>query len=336
MAQKYCTVCGKPVSDQDKVCPNCGAWNLGQKNTDTTTNTVKASDVSLKPILLPLLALIAVVVFVMYVPITKDGIGANAATTDSIAQADKNTTDEVNTEEPAATEEPAVAEEQEQPEETPQEEKAHLQYPLVSGTYKGEIKTPAVIRLLQLGGRIFGTIRYTKFDSPALSIKGTIEPDGSFELKELDENGEESGRITGTITDGIMSGKFYNPNRDTTTNFKLTKEQTDTETSQTEESSQAEEKPSDIPSVAGTYKGEIKTPTVIRLKQEEDRIFGTIRYTKFDSPALDISGGSFELKEYDENRKLSGRITGTIKGNTMSGKFYNPNSDTTTPFELTR
>lgn len=225
MAQKYCTVCGKPVSDQDQVCPNCGAWNLGQKNTDTTTNTVKASDVSLKRILLPLLALIAIVAFVMVVPITKDGIGANAVASDSISQANENTEDEVNTEDSAAEEkESAVSEDEEEPEEKPQEGKAPPQYPSVSGTYKGEIKTPTVIRLKQEANYIFGTIRYTKFDSPALDISGTIEPNGNFELKEYDENRKQSGRITGTIKGNTMSGKFYNPQRDTTTPFELTRE----------------------------------------------------------------------------------------------------------------
>ena len=348
-SQKYCTVCGKPVSDQDKVCPNCGAWNLGQKTIDDTTNTVKSSDVSLKRIILPLLALIALVVFVIKVPISNKGIGAAAVTPDSVAQAGLDESDEAVAAEPAAedeeqtvTEETQQTEEEAQPtEETTNERILTANYPSVSGTYKGEIKTPAVIRLHQLGGRIFGTIRYTKFDSPALSISGTIEEDGSFELKELDENKEETGRITGTITDGIMSGKFYNPLKDTSTDFKLSKEQTSTESSQAEEQSQTEEKPLNTPSVAGTYKGEIKTPTIIRLKQEGKNIFGTIRYTKFDSPALDISGtvepdGTFELKEYGENRELSGRIYGTIKGNIMSGNFYNPQKDTNTKFELTR
>ena len=350
MAQKYCTVCGKPVSDQDKVCPNCGAWNLTQKTNDDTINTVKDNDVSLKRILLPLLALIAIVVFVANVPISKYGIGANAISPDSVAQTSLDEADETVADEPAAEDEEQTGveenqqteEEEAQPtEETPQKGMLSANYPSVSGTYKGEIKTPAVIRLHQLGGRIFGTIRYTKFDSPALNISGTIEEDGSFELTELDENNKESGRITGTITDGIMSGKFYNPQKDTSTDFKLSKEQTSTEKSGAEDQPQTEEKTLNTPSVSGTYKGEIKTPTVIRLKQEKNRIFGTIRYTKFDSPALDISGtvepdGSFELKEYGENRELSGRITGTIKGNTMSGNFYNTQKDTNTRFELKR
>ena len=219
MAQKYCTVCGKPVSDQDKVCPNCGAWNLGQKTTDDTSNTVKANDVSLKRILIPLIVLIALVVFVIKVPISNKGIGASAATPDSIAQADVENPEEAEADAPAA-----AVEEHNGAEEAPQAEGKPTDTPSVAGTYKGKIVTPTTIRLKQEGNRIFGTIRYTKFDSPALDISGTVDSDGTFELKEYDENRKQSGRITGTIKGNTMSGKFYNPKRDTTTSFELNKE----------------------------------------------------------------------------------------------------------------
>ena len=209
MAQLKCIVCGKLITGDEQVCPSCGAWIIGQKNPAPAPDAPKEKTPSLKVLIGPFIALILVVAAVYVL--------SSMNNNEESVQTEQTTSDET-------TEEQAETEQTESIVTQPSAEK-ESSCPSVEGTYKGQIKTPTVIRLKQEGHRLYGTIRYTKFDSPALDINGSIESDGKFELTELDEEGRTpSGHIVGTIKGNTMTATFHNPKNDKSTDFTLSKE----------------------------------------------------------------------------------------------------------------
>ena len=60
-----CTVCGKMVPETKQTCPKCGAWMIGNI---TESSTLDDEKLSLKPIIIPIIALIAVIATVMILP----------------------------------------------------------------------------------------------------------------------------------------------------------------------------------------------------------------------------------------------------------------------------
>lgn len=208
-----CTVCGKMVSDEHEVCPECRAWLLGRKTATPLSdgNIHKDEKIGTVKLIALFAALILVAVLAQYLP-TRNASGEDAQPA----------------EEEVVTEEASSAEETASPastnEEKATEEEAHSPLPSVAGTYKGSIRTPTVIRLKQDGSRLSGTIRYTKFDSPALDISGSIDANGTFSLTEIDEDHHTpSGKLNGRIQGNTMTGTFLNTKTNKTTEFTLNK-----------------------------------------------------------------------------------------------------------------
>jgi len=210
-----CSVCGKMVSDENEVCPECRAWLLGRKTTAPLSdgNIHKDEKIGTFKLIGLFAVLILVVVFSQFLP-TRNATDEDGQTTEA--------EEEVVLEEQDRAEEtgnPAVGNE-----EQTAEEEAQSPLPDVAGTYKGSIRTPTVIRLKQDGTRLSGTIRYTKFDSPALDISGSIKPDGSFSLTEIGEDHRTpSGKLNGRIQGNTMTGTFLNTSTNKTTEFTLNK-----------------------------------------------------------------------------------------------------------------
>lgn len=218
MAQLKCIVCGKVITGKEKVCPVCGAWIIGQKDEEPAPNAPKPKVPSLKVLIVPFIALLLVAATVYWLSTSNNEKEGEQDTLTEQADVETPATDgkdetSENTVDVQQTEKNAISNDNE-----------NASYPDVAGTYKGKIRTPTVIRLKQEGSRLFGTIRYTKFDSPALDINGTIKPDGHFELTEIDEDHHTpSGHITGHIHGNTMTATFRNPRNNKSTDFELKK-----------------------------------------------------------------------------------------------------------------
>ncbi len=211
MAQLKCIVCGKLITGNDKVCPACGAWIIGQKDDEPAPGTPKPKTPSLKVLIGPFIALALVIATVSYLSLTKND--------EEPTQTEQTTIDGDSESQPTTSQSDEAAAEDEGGKTGPE-----TSYPSVAGTYKGTIRTPTVIRLKQEGSQLSGTIRYTKFDSPALDINGSISPDGTFELTELGEDHQTpSGHITGTIRENTMTATFRNPKTGKATDFTLSR-----------------------------------------------------------------------------------------------------------------
>ncbi len=94
-------------------------------------------------------------------------------------------------------------------------------YRTATGTYRGRVGSSAVVKLEQDGYSLNGTIRYTKYNAAPLTLTGTIDSDGSFELNEYDDDFLQTGNLSGRIKGKYMTGSHYNTDKGTTVNFKL-------------------------------------------------------------------------------------------------------------------
>ena len=94
-------------------------------------------------------------------------------------------------------------------------------YRTATGTYRGRVGSSAVVKIVQDGYSLNGTIRYTKYKAAPLTLTGTIESDGSFELNEYDDYFLQTGNLSGRIKGKYMTGSHYNTEKGTTTSFKL-------------------------------------------------------------------------------------------------------------------
>lgn len=93
-------------------------------------------------------------------------------------------------------------------------------YSTATGTYRGTINSPTIIRLNQQGNYLSGTSQYTKYNGPKLELNGSIDDSGYFDLYEY--NGDlQTGYLSGRIQGKYMTGTFYNPITDKTFSFKL-------------------------------------------------------------------------------------------------------------------
>ena len=94
-------------------------------------------------------------------------------------------------------------------------------YRTATGTYRGRVGSSAVVKLEQDGYSLNGTIRYTRYNGAPLTLTGTIESDGSFELNEYDDDFLQTGNLSGRIKGKYMTGTHYNTDKGTTVSFKL-------------------------------------------------------------------------------------------------------------------
>jgi hypothetical protein len=90
-------------------------------------------------------------------------------------------------------------------------------------TYAGSIagKYPITMRLRRDGTAMTGSYAYTKVGQD-IRLAGTVQPDGTFALKEFDDKGQVTGEFGGKIRpDGSITGTWRKPGSDKTLTLTL-------------------------------------------------------------------------------------------------------------------
>ena len=195
----------------------------------TQPSQQKKGGKSLVFVLAALVLLLAGVILYMLLGHDNKQNERNLAMADSLRQAEIRLKEEkaklqIEEEKRIAEEERLKAEKEAERRKAEQERKKAEEaerYRTATGTYRGRIGSTAVVKLVQDGYSLNGSIRYTKYNAAALTLTGTIEPDGSFELNEYDDDILQTGYLSGRIKGKYMTGSHYNTDKGTTVSFKL-------------------------------------------------------------------------------------------------------------------